>query len=211
MTTLDIYFIRHAESEGNTDFRHFIGGRSNQVMLTERGVHQAKRLGERFLQAGLEFDWVYSSTATRASQTAYTCCRVMQDFRPIHEYEALCEISQGDWEGKLRKEIYTPEVFAQMGADNWHFKAPNGESQREVEERMLQFVHTELLPKADKDTKIAVFSHGLAIKCLFRGLLNSDPAHTWKIHLANTSITHFQYQKEGKGWSLVCLNDAGHL
>jgi broad specificity phosphatase PhoE len=211
MPVLDIYFIRHAESEGNTDFRHFIGGRSNQYLLTERGVHQAKRLGERLLLQGIEFDRVYSSTATRASQTAYTCCRIMHDFRPIHEYEELCEISQGDWEGKLRKDFYTPEVIAQMQADNWHFKAPNGESQREVEERMLHFVNTEILPKAEKNSKIAVFSHGLSIRCLFRGLMNSDPAHTWKMELANTAITHFRYDTEGKGWSLVCFNDAGHL
>jgi hypothetical protein len=40
-------------------------------------------------------------------------------------------------EGKPRQECYTPEVLAAIQADNWNFAAPGGESQRQLEERVV--------------------------------------------------------------------------
>lgn len=59
---LDIYLIRHAESEMNNN-RHLIGGRSNYTQLSQRGIHQANLLGQRLKQSGIVFDNIYSSSA----------------------------------------------------------------------------------------------------------------------------------------------------
>lgn len=40
-------------------------------------------------------------------------------------------------EGKPRHECYTPEVLAAIQADGWNFAAPGGESQRQLEERVV--------------------------------------------------------------------------
>lgn len=54
--------------------------------------------------------------------------------------EDLEELSQGDWEGQLRTEIYTPRQLQKINSNNYTFKAPNGESQEEVENRMFDFI-----------------------------------------------------------------------
>lgn len=54
-------------------------------------------------------------------------------------------LSQGDWEGKSRSKTYTPEQVAEINSNQWLFTPPNGESQKEVEERMLAFISSEIL------------------------------------------------------------------
>lgn len=40
-------------------------------------------------------------------------------------------------EGKPRQECYTPEVLKQIEKDKWGFAAPGGESQMQLEDRMV--------------------------------------------------------------------------
>lgn len=58
--------------------------------------------------------------------------------------------------------------------------------------------------------RIAVFSHGTAIKCLLRGVLHSDPRMTYKMRIDNTSVTVLKYSVEA-GWHLDRVNDICHL
>ena len=125
---LDIFFIRHAESVGNVN-NHLIGGRSDHLLLTPRGEEQAQLLGHRLHKEGIRFDKIYSSVAIRAKETARIACAQIPDFNlPIHFDERLVESSQGEWEGQLRQEIFTPEVRKSIAENPQHFKAPGGES-----------------------------------------------------------------------------------
>ncbi len=40
-----------------------------------------------------------------------------------------------------------------------------------------------------EDISVAIFGHGMAFKCLLRGILGFQPQHSYKIHLDNTAIT----------------------
>lgn len=143
---LDIYFIRHAETDLNTT-PHIIQGRSLNARLSERGLLQAEKLGERLLAEGLRFDSVYSSTADRAYQTARIACgKIGFPEYNITRLEQLVEQSHGDWEGKLRNEMYTPEVIEEFKKDIYNFCPPNGESLKMAEERMYGFVKMYLFP-----------------------------------------------------------------
>lgn len=142
---LDIYFIRHAESEMNNS-PHIIQGRNSGVKLSERGIIQAQKLGERLLAEGVKFDAIYSSIAVRAYETARIACEKMGVSANITRLEQLVEQSQGDWEGKIRKEVYTPEVIERIRKDMYNFCPPNGESMKMVEERMYSFVKLYLFP-----------------------------------------------------------------
>lgn len=46
--------------------------------------------------------------------------------------DRLQELSQGEWEGKPRDEIYTPEMRQKMNYGQPDFRPPAGESQRQV-------------------------------------------------------------------------------
>jgi broad specificity phosphatase PhoE len=251
---LDIYFIRHAESEMNNS-PHIIQGKGNNVNLSERGLIQAQKLGERFLAEGMKFDAVYSSPLLRAYETARIVCeKIGIQEHSIVRLEQLVEQSHGDWEGKIRDEVYTPEVRQQLKDDFYNFCPPNGESLKMAEERMYSFVKmflfplpamlfdSEIIKKAEKmldhkivkktrigsvmsdlyafakgtilssqkeNTKIAVFSHAMAIKSLARKIKGYTPEMAYKSRIYNTSITRFEYTD--KGWLPICENDSGHL
>lgn len=143
---LDIYFIRHAESEMNNS-PHIIQGRGANVKLSERGLIQAEKLGERFIADKIKFDAVYSSPLLRAYETARIVCgKIDIQEHSITRLEQLVEQSHGDWEGKIRKEVYTPEIIEHVKADWYNFCPPNGESLKMAEERIYSFVKMFLFP-----------------------------------------------------------------
>jgi len=62
--------------------------------------------------------------------------------------EAVQEMSQGQWEGRNRSEIYTPALVPIINSTQPDFRAPGGESQRQVEFRMMEFLNNVVLPRA---------------------------------------------------------------
>jgi broad specificity phosphatase PhoE len=218
--------------------------------------------------------------------------------------DALVELSQGLWEGPRRSDIYTPELLNMMASSQPDFHAPGGESQRQVEFRMVEFLNNVVLPRAKESKKkmwsmgirsepmadpsmqayqhsdvyddetrgngmlmspspgrmhsniqshgkasgksrlhiassdqatttvldlgmkadmeekvgpklsspylVAVFSHGMAIKCLLRGILGSDPRMTHRFTIDNTSMTVLRHSTH-TGWQLLRVNDTAHL
>ncbi len=211
---LSLYLLRHAESEYNNGSGR-VGGRSNGIKLTNRGIHQANALAARLRQEGRSFSLVYASPAVRAMRTASIVCEEMGLPRNIIcVREDLQEMSQGDWEGKYKGELYTPEVMARMRSDPLNYSAPNGESQLQVRTRMLNFAGSELLNKIEtgKSINVAVFGHGFSFKCLLGGIIGSDPAFTYRIRIDNCSITELSYTSvEDPGWNVVRVNDFQHV
>ncbi len=206
---LDIYLIRHAESEMNSH-NNLVGGRSEGTPLSEKGKYQAALLGKRLSNSGIIFNELYSSTSKRAVETAEIVgTQLNYSLDSIIKFTELSELDQGSWEGKPRIEIYTPEVLAEINKNNWNFTPPNGESQKNVEERMLKWTNENLITRYANNLTVGIFTHGLAVKCLLRGIMDFSPKITYKIILDNTSITRLKYSDNG--WHLISLNDTAHL
>ena len=207
---ITVYYIRHAESMGNVN-HHLIGGRSNHLPLSSRGESQAHALGKRLQIENLQLHHAFSSIAVRAHSTANIVCSYIGfPTEKIHLAEELVELSQGDWEGEVRKEKFTDDVMLEVRENPYHFKAPNGESQQEVENRMFRWLEN-TVQKFDngKPQNLGVFSHGFAIKTLIRRMMNSDPAMTYWTVIHNTSLTCFQFN-DGQ-WMIDRINDYSHL
>ncbi len=207
---LTVFLIRHAESIGNINF-HLIGGQSNHFPLSEQGEVQAHLLGERLAREGHRFDAIYSSTAVRTQATAKIACSYLSEVPPLALRPELLELSQGEWEGKVRKDIYTPECLALVRSDAYDFRPPQGESQRDVEFRMYQWL-SELKTRygeATSPVSVAAFSHGFAIKSLLRGIFHFSPNMTYRTMIHNTSITGLYLQ--GGVWYVERVNDFQHI
>jgi broad specificity phosphatase PhoE len=208
---ISVYFIRHAESEGNVN-HHVIGGQSNHLPLTARGIEQAQALGERLAREGLMFQQIHSSVAIRAISTARIATAPLGiSAETIQQTPAILEVSQGNWEGQLRTDIYTPERRAEMDAAPLDFKAPGGgESIREVQQRMYQWLEAMVAPFDPKlDVTLAAFTHGFALRSLLMQILGADPRMARRTVTHNTSIT--VVQRDHKGWLIERINDAAHL
>lgn len=207
---LSFFLVRHAESTGNVN-HHLVGGRSNHFPLTERGRQQAHALGKRFHAEDIQFDKVHASIALRAQETAQISTSYLSfPSKEIILSDRIVEISQGEWEGQVRKEVYNEEMRKKLLADNYNFKAPGGESQKEVEERMAAYMD-EIIESWDGETsqRIGIYSHGFAIKSYIRKVMGSDYLMTLRTVIHNTSVTVLQYNK--RGFLLERVNDHHHI
>ncbi|MDR2950284.1 MAG: histidine phosphatase family protein [Prevotella sp.] len=199
-----LYFLRHAETDYNAN-NQFIGGRSNHLELSIKGKIQAKEIGILLNQSDTQFDKVFCSIANRTRQTLdIILSQTNITNNSITYSEEIQELSQGDWEGRLRSEIYTPERLAEINSNQWIFKAPNGESQREVEERMMSFIENNIVSQYSEGNFLIV-GHGMAFKCLLRGILGISSQMAYKLLIDNVSLTKLRYDSNN-GWYLDYLN-----
>ena len=68
----------------------------------------------------------------------------------IQSSDAIMDLNMGHWEGCPRSEIYTPEVLSLMERYQPDFSAPSGESLRQLEFRMVQFLNGTVLGLPEK-------------------------------------------------------------
>ena len=64
--------------------------------------------------------------------------------------DALTEMSHGQWEGCPKSEIYTPEMVNLMDSTQPDFSAPSGESLRQVQFRMMEFLSRTVIRLPEK-------------------------------------------------------------
>jgi broad specificity phosphatase PhoE len=215
----NLLLIRHGQSAVNVLPDQM--GQAPDVPLTPHGIDQAKRLGHRLLYSSDRLDCVYSSHYTRALHTA-KLATMDEEGKHIIVCPDLREYSAGDWEGAKRSEVLNPSVIARMGYMDNAFLPPGGESMNQVERRASLWMEQNILYNKEKieeaarrrDEKkpkmnIAVFSHGMTIKCLLHHIMGFDKSFTWKLTLENTSISKLVFREEG--WKLITINDHAHL
>ncbi|GAA0142263.1 hypothetical protein LIER_35545 [Lithospermum erythrorhizon] len=146
----EVYLICHGECHVNLR-DGLVWGRSSEAKLTSNGSRQARALGVFLKSQGVRFSAVYSSPLDRARATAVSICQEMNlSEDQIHSSEALVEMSQGHWEGCHRSDIFTSETMSLMDRFQPDFCAPSGESLRQVEFRMIQFLNETVLFLPDK-------------------------------------------------------------
>lgn len=138
-----IYLIRNGESEYSAKDANgvkYTSGKSPHVPLTEKGVEQAKHLGE-LLSSRIKEGVVYTPPAMRAVQTA-SFLNVSQGAT----YEGLLEVGMGDWEGKPKDQVYQDEYqkWKDLSAQEKFItpKVASGESYFDASERAFKDLQT---------------------------------------------------------------------
>jgi broad specificity phosphatase PhoE len=203
------YLIRHAQCQINLE--EIIGGRTNDSPLTPKGRLQAELLGRYFENEDLSFDKVYCSPALRCFDTMKISIPKRRLKNVSLDYRFL-ELSQGDWTGKSKREVYSRGQLEIINQNPWDFKAPGGESQAEVAQR----IECALVDIANtyQGTHL-IFTHGGAIKYFLAKTQNWNKNNAWKVQIENTSISLITYSKddeyEKRKWYLSKLNETYHL
>ncbi len=194
--------MRHAESEAN-DAGVFSG--HSDPALTARGRSQAAALGARLSVESI--DHVVSSDLTRARQTAELIATPLG--LGVDADARFREMNYGDWEGKTSEAISAEygtewEALLKPTAD---FRAPGGESLRELRER----VHAGYRDVVDRHAEetVVVVAHGNAIQMLLGALLGVPYENSWRFQLHNTGLTLIRQFDETP--VLVQMNDTSHL
>lgn len=203
---MKIYFIRHGETVWNT-LRIFQG--SSNSPLTEKGREQAKKLGEKLKNT--EFTNFYSSPLGRTIETSKLIIGNRNiEIEFIDEFK---EISVGEMEGVPREEFERkyPEQF-----HNFFFNPKDydptpygGETFPQLIERVERGLK-KITDKHKADEVIAVVSHGMTLKVLFKVIKNISFDELGEVEVPkNTSLSIVDYSN-GK-FSIDIFSDTSHL
>ncbi|KAL8544300.1 hypothetical protein ACS0TY_004730 [Phlomoides rotata] len=146
----DVYLISHGECHMNLR-PDLIAGRCPEAKLTSNGKRQARALAVFLKSQGVRFNAIYSSPLDRVRATVLSVCQELNfSEEHVQSSDELLEMSQGHWEGCHRSEVFTPETMNLMEKFQPDFSAPSGESLRQVEFRMVQFLNSTVTSFPDK-------------------------------------------------------------
>ncbi len=162
----DFYIFRHGETDYNKNKRW--QGCGIDSPLNENGINQAKELAEKLLHKDIQI--IYSSGLKRAIKTA----EIVADELGVENkiITDLHEANLGQTEGMLKEEV--AEKFSDIfslwydeDTDDWDICFPEGESKRQIFNRMYKVFESLL---QTKESVIGIASHGAAIRYLLLGL-----------------------------------------
>ena len=196
--SLTVDLIRHAESDMNVAMANaevpFIGGRQNEIGLSELGEVQAVDLGYFALANGIHPTEFYCSPAIRTRRTHELSAAVMGRAVDPTIDDRLQELDQGTWTNQPRTLYDDPtnkRVMRRLGSD---FAPPGGESMNDVARRAADFLSTLITPTAVEEPRhIWVHTHGVIIKSHVGKLLGWTHEQTYKAHIGNASLTRLTY------------------
>jgi len=196
---MNLYFVRHGESEANN--RHVISNGRSTFGLTSRGRQQAKTLAESLRNT--PFTAMYSSPILRARETADILSTAFGISYQVTE--ALREYDCGILEEKDDEESwgYHRQYFEDWLLRNEYTSKPEGgECFLDIQERFVSFVENLIQNSTSKDENVLLVGHGgLFLLMLPLVLTNIDPSFALAHGMDNTEYVLATQVADG----LVCL------
>lgn len=175
---LDIFFLRHGETEWNREKR--IQGSTAWTDLTPDGVRLAETTRDGMMAAGIAFDRIYTSPYRRARHTAEI---VAAGFGLVPVDDArLREISFGPYEGTR----YADGLFADDNIRACFMDPPRYVARGDAETfdaaaaRVRDFIDSELAPLAQTCSRILAVAHGGILRTVLRLAMNRPLEDFWK-------------------------------
>ncbi len=209
-----LVMLRHGLSQWNLENR-FTGFRD--VPLTEEGINEAIRAGQKVAKAGYRFDGVYTSTLDRAIQTTkYVLDNAADNNAHLKQadgtwamvrHDDLRERDYGDLTG-----LNKAETADKFGADQVHIwrrsydvPPPNGESLKNVvDDRVGPYFMKEIMPRLQKGENILLGAHGNTLRALLivLGVRTPDNINEAEIGTGQPIVFEFNGGKMVKSYNL---------
>lgn len=165
-----IFLIRHGETTDNRD--HTFSG-NRDVDLTEKGIEEAKQIGEELKDQ--KITKAYQSNQIRSKHTLELVLDSNHPNIEIVTDDRIKERDYGSLTGKNKDEIerQNPQQY-QLWHRSYDTPPPNGESLKDVEKRVLEFLHEEM-PKWGKEDVILISAHGNSLRPMRRYFEHLSP------------------------------------
>lgn len=218
MSDFTLYFVRHGESVANLSDRNGDKRPEDADRLSERGWEQARGLGRRLQDVGLEL--IVASPMTRAQETAQGIAEVLD--LPIETDEDLFEVRQSDAFYAASPDFGDTGTLSWMPTADPDYAPPGAESFADVVARVRR-VQERMAALATQRRVVAVSHHNFLHFFLGVTFFGDDysPAMMRGLYQAghaNTGITIFEKvarrEMDGvdlPGWVLTTWNDRAHL
>ena len=188
-----LILLRHGQSQWNLENR-FTGWKN--VPLTEKGEAEAKKAGELIKKHKISIDRVFSSVLERANRTAEIAIKkaelnnLLENNKIIMTCsEKLNERDYGDLVGLNKQE--TADKFGKDQVHIWRRSydtpPPNGESLKDVVERVSPYFKENIKPLIDKGENILIAAHGNSLRAMMIELGIYKPEEISNIELPTGS------------------------
>ncbi|MDC0625497.1 2,3-diphosphoglycerate-dependent phosphoglycerate mutase [Alphaproteobacteria bacterium] len=188
-----LILLRHGQSQWNLENR-FTGWKN--VPLTEKGEAEAKKAGELIKKHNINIDRVFSSVLERANRTAEIAIKkaelnnLLENNKIIMTCsEKLNERDYGDLVGLNKQE--TADKFGKNQVHIWRRSydtpPPNGESLKDVVERVSPYFKENIKPLIDKSENILIAAHGNSLRAMMIELGMYKPEEISNIELPTGS------------------------
>ena len=167
-----LILLRHGQSQWNLENR-FTGWKN--VPLTKKGETEAKKAGELIKKHNISIDRVFSSVLKRANRTAEIAIihaalnNLLENNKLIMTCsEKLNERDYGDLVGLNKQE--TADKFGKDQVHIWRRSydtpPPNGESLKDVVERVSPYFKENIKPLIDKGENVLIAAHGNSLRAM---------------------------------------------
>jgi 2,3-bisphosphoglycerate-dependent phosphoglycerate mutase len=188
-----LILLRHGQSQWNLENR-FTGWKN--VPLTEKGEAEAKKAGELIKKHNISIDRVFSSVLERANRTAEIAIKkaelnnLLENNKIIMtSSEKLNERDYGDLVGLNKQE--TADKFGKDQVHIWRRSydtpPPNGESLKDVVERVSPYFKENIKSLIDKGENILIAAHGNSLRAMMIELGIYKPEEISNIELPTGS------------------------
>lgn len=190
-----LVLVRHGMSEYNE--KGLWAGWDDPEM-TEEGKEEALHAG--FAIKDIHFDFGYTSPFKRTKDTLQIILQTInQENLPIIKNSALNERNYGDFTTKnkwvIKKQI-GEEDFLKLRR-SWNYPIPNGESLKQVYERVVPYYLSNILPQLQQDKNIIISSSGNALRALVKYLNHISDEDITKLEIATGEVYIYKIDRNG--------------
>ncbi|MEN9563016.1 MAG: alpha-ribazole phosphatase [Chloroflexota bacterium] len=201
---MKLFLTRHGQTDWNLARRY--QGHSN-TELNQVGIRQAELLAQRLSKETIHA--IYSSDLSRALDTAQKINSLQATAKTVSTDKRWRELSFGDWEGMTYEEMaaYSPELFDAWMKDSLSISTPNGETHRQLAER-VQMAFDEIKAK-HKDETVLVVGHSGSMQTLLSLTLGIDLSRYWQFRISQASLSELTVYEDSV--TLNLFNDVSHL
>jgi len=189
-----LILIRHGESEWN---EKGLWTGLTDIGLTEKGKEEARSAGKKL--EGFSIDFAFISVLIRAKQTLDEIRNILGIDVPTIENKALNERDYGIYTGKNKWEI-KKEVGDQQFSKirrGWDIPIQNGESLKDVYNRVVPFYESEILTKLKSGKNVLVSAHGNSLRALVKYLENLSDSAVENLEIATGEIYIYSLDEQG--------------
>ncbi len=190
----NLVLVRHGESLWN---KKGLWTGLTDIGLSEKGEEEARTVGQKL--KGFPIDLAYTSVLLRAKQTLDEIKSILNLDLPTFESAALNERDYGIFTGKNKWEIQKivgKEKFQSIRR-GWDSPIPEGETLKDVYNRVISYYKSEILPKLKKGKNILIVAHGNSLRALVKYLDNLSDNEVEKLEIATGEIYIFDIGKNG--------------
>lgn len=180
-----LILVRHGESAWN---KKGIWTGLTDISLSKEGIEESREAAYKLL--GKKIDIAYTSVLKRAKETLDIIKNTLNIHFPVIEDKALNERDYGVLTGKNKSEIkkeYGEKKFFQIRR-GWDVPIPQGETLKDVYNRVVPYYKKDILPKLKTGKNILIVGHGNSLRALIKYLDNMSDKDIANVELKTGEI-----------------------